>query len=164
MCIVAHVHYRHFAYFMNREPVVAVVVERRYGKNGVEHCREIFLPAHKVYKALHVVEYRPCVVPAVALGKVPAPFKRRKVLLECAVSLAPAHQVVFAAEQVAVVEGTLLKLAYLLFGPFQFLCYLQYAPVVVCIFQCACSTLMYSRVAWNVTQTVILFMPGAPCR
>ena len=164
VCVVAHCHHSHFTYLMYGESVVAVVVCGRECEYRVEHLYELLPSTHQVYEALHVVEYRPCVVPAVALGEVASPLKRREVLLKISIALASAHQVVLLAEQVAVVECALFEFTYLLLGASDGLCHLQYAPVVVGILQRACGTLMYLYVAGNVSQAVVLLVSQTSCR
>ena len=69
VCIVAHVHHCHLTDFVDGESVVAVIVYWRYSEYGVKHADECFFSTHQVDESLRVVEYRPCIVPAVAFGE-----------------------------------------------------------------------------------------------
>ena len=73
--VVTHVHNLHLANLVDDTTVVAVIEHWRYIEHRVEHLVEVLLATHEIDESLRVVEYRPCVVPTVALGEGIAPFE-----------------------------------------------------------------------------------------
>ena len=106
MCIIAHVHHGHFAYFVNRETIIAVIIDRRHGKHGVKHSHKPLFTTHQLLETFGIVENRPCIVPCVALGKGIAPFQGRKRFGKGAVGIAPAHQRILFVKEILIIHST----------------------------------------------------------
>src|SRR5690554_900173 len=94
MSILSHVHDLHLPDLMYWKTVIAVVENRRHLEYRIEHVYKHPFPPHQVNQPLRVVENRPGVVPAVALGKGVTPFGGTEGRLERAILVLSPHQVV----------------------------------------------------------------------
>ena len=156
--IVAHVCHLHFCYFMDAIAVVAVVIYRRNYEYGVKHRDKLLASAHGIFQTVHIMEYRPGVVPSIALGEGSAPFIRTERLLECAVKIATSHEVMRPVEYILPVVRSVLPLVDFFLRSAEFLCKLTYAPVVVCIFKSSCHAFVYTYIIWYVADAVVVFV------
>ena len=82
MSIVAHVRHLHLGNLMDTETVVTVVVDRRNHEYGVQHLYKLFTSSHCIHKTVHIVEYRPCIMPCITFGERISPLVRTERLLE----------------------------------------------------------------------------------
>ncbi len=154
--IVAHVHHGHLADFVDREAVIAVVIERRNGKYGVEHGVHSVRAAHESGQPVRVVKHRPCVVPRVAFREVAAPFQRRERQSERSVGATAAHERCRWEENIAVVAGTAGIRLQFAGGAAESESKTVDAPVVVGILQRAGHAFIDANIARHVAQTVIV--------
>ena len=163
MGIIAEVHNLHLAYFVDHVAVVGIIEDGRKNEHRVEFLGKGLTSSHERDESLWIVEHRPRIVPAVALGEDTAPLEGIEVALEGAVGIAASHQPRLLVENVAVVVGVAaIGLQHFLAfaqGPSQ----LIDAPVVVGIFQRAGHALVDAFVAGHVAQLVIE-LPSSPSR
>ena len=78
MGVVTRVHHRHLTNLVDGEAVITVVIDGRYGEYRIQHLDKGLIATHQIDQSLRVVEYRPCVVPAVTLSEGIAPLERRE--------------------------------------------------------------------------------------
>ena len=156
MRIVTHVHDLHLADLMYHETVVAFVEMRRHGEDAVESLRELVLASHKGHKSLYIMEYRPCIMKRVTLGKVAAPLKRAERTTEIAVLLAAVHETELSIIQIPVIQRIGLVLRELLLRLSESEAELPYAPVVVRILEGTRRTLVDSDVARYISEPVVV--------
>ena len=156
VCILSHIHYLHFAHFVNDTAALDAEVAG-HDENGVHHVVELFASAHQVDQSLRIVEHAETPMPAVSFAEVAAPIRCFEAGVECAFVVAAYHQFVFRVVHVPVVHGALSVYGDLLFGFTQFFTQRIDRPVVVGIFQCTCYVLSYTDVVGNISQTVVVF-------
>ena len=146
---------------MDGSPVVAIIEMRRYVEYGIHHSSEAFVTAHQADEACRVMEYRPCVMEAVAFREVAAPFERAERLGEGTVLVPADHELVFFIVEIAVVHGSLPVRFELGVGLAEGLAECIDAPVVVCIFKGTCSILVDAYVARHISEPVIILPASA---
>ena len=155
--VVAHVHHLHLADFVDGESVVAVVEYRRYVEYFVKVAAEILFASHHFHEACRVMEYRPCVVEAVAFCEVTAPFERAERCGEAAVFIASAHEMVFCAVEVSPVHCPVPVWLQFCVALAQGLAESVDAPVVVCVLKGAGRTFVDAHIARHISELVVVF-------
>ena len=52
VCIISHIHYLHFTYFMNHSPIIAIIKNRRKNKYRIQHFIERVFSPHQINQPL----------------------------------------------------------------------------------------------------------------
>ena len=92
MCILSHTCNLHFFHFMDHSPVSARFDSGGKGKYGIYFGRELLIAPEQIYKSLHIMEYRPSIMPRIALTERPAPLQRVKRFLPFTISAFSPHK------------------------------------------------------------------------
>ncbi|MPM54702.1 hypothetical protein SDC9_101481 [bioreactor metagenome] len=90
--ILPHIHNLHLPDFVNRETVITVIKNRRHLENRIQHIHKLFVSTHQIDQPLWIVENRPRVVPAIALGERIPPFCRTERRLKRSILILTPHQ------------------------------------------------------------------------
>ena len=164
VCIVAHVHHLHLSDLMDGETIIAIVEDRRKLEYGVEHLVESVFTTHEAHQALRVVEYRPGVVPSIALGEGITPLQWIEGSLELSIQQSAAHQTALLVEHFLIVLSTLGKRLQLLLRFAQGFTKLIDTPVVVSILQGASHALIDLHIIRHIAQLVVILITITTCR
>ena len=158
MCIIAHVSYFHLANLMDHSTVITIIKYRRKIEYRIEHAHKHFLTAHQIDKSLRIVEDRPSIMPAVSFGKGVSPLKRIERCLESSVGIFATHQFRFQVKQVPVVLASLLIEFQFFCRASQLLAHAVDTPVIVCILQCTCGTLIDFHIIRHISQFIVILI------
>ena len=107
--ILAHIGLFHLYHLVNFAPVPTGIYLTGNGENGVYLLTETFLAAKETNQSVHIVEYRPDVMPGTTLGIGAAPLDGRERLRPRAVGIASAEETDIGVPKVDVVEHLLCK-------------------------------------------------------
>ena len=164
VCIVAHVHHLHLSDFMDGESIIAIIEDRRKLEYGVEHLVESVFTTHEAHQALRVVEYRPGVVPSIALGEGITPLQRIERSLELSILQTTTHQTTLLVEYFLIVLSTLSKRLQLFLRFAQGFTKLIDTPVIVSILQGASHALIDLHIVRHIAQLVVILITMTTCR
>ena len=110
------------------------------------------------------MEYRPRIVPRIALSERVTPLQRVKRTLERPVIIAPAHQIVLLVEHVGIVHGSFPIHLYFFSRTAQRFAKTVDTPIIVGILQRAGRTLVYTHVVGHISKLIIILIAHAPRR
>ena len=164
VCIVAHVHHLHLSDFMDGESIIAIIEDWRQEEYRVEHLVESVFTTHEAHQALRVVEYRPGVVPSIALGEGITPLQRIERSLELSILQTTTHQTTLLVEYFLIVLSTLSKRLQLFLRFAQGFTKLIDTPVVVSILQGASHALIDLHIVRHIAQLVVILITMTTCR
>ena len=164
MCIVSHIHNLHFTDLMDHLSVIAIIKYRRNGKYGIQHRDEFFTSTHQIDQSLRIVEYRPCIMPAISFRESISPFQRRERSHKLAVLILSTHQFGLFIKQVFIVHCTFGIQIQFLFRTSQVFCNLVDAPVIIGIFQRTGGILVNLYIIRHISQFIVIVMPKAASR
>ena len=164
MSIIPHIGDLHFPYLMNHNPIVGIVKDRRYRKNRIKFCNEIFLPAHQVYKPCNILKYTPGIMPAVSFSKCIAPFIRTEWRLESTIKITAPHQFPAIIENVFIVHRSFCIQINLIFW---FTCLLRNLPdtkICIGILKGAGSILINTNIIRHISEIIVIICSEPPDR
>ena len=110
------------------------------------------------------MEYRPCVVPAVALSESVTPLERVERRLEVSVEILTTHQLGLRIKEFFIVIGVLCKRTYLLIALAKHLAQAIDTPVIISVFKRAGGTLVDLHVVGYITYAVVVLKTATACR